>query len=97
LSEMNKNILYICTVLFILNNALANGVIDKDFNRNNIENLNQGKHEIILTFDDGPTPGVTEKILDTLKKYNLIGTFFIIGNKAVAYPHLMKRIAPIIL
>ena len=90
---MNKNILYICTVLFILNNALANGVIDKDFNRNNIENLNQGKHEIILTFDDGPTPGVTEKILDTLKKYNLIGTFFIIGNKAVAYPHLMKRIA----
>jgi peptidoglycan/xylan/chitin deacetylase (PgdA/CDA1 family) len=47
---------------------------------------------IALTFDDGPDPDHTPKILDTLKKHNIKATFFVIGAKAKKYPELVKRI-----
>jgi len=65
---------------------------DKTFNKNNLERLHQGTNEIVLTFDDGPTPNVTTKILDTLKEHNIKATFFIIANKAKDYPAIMNRI-----
>ena len=34
-----------------------------------------------LTFDDGPNPGVTERILDVLRQYQAQATFFLIGRK----------------
>ncbi len=43
---------------------------------------------IALTFDDGPTPETTPKILELLKKYNIKATFFVIGEKAEKYPEL---------
>ncbi len=49
------------------------------------------KH-VLLTFDDGPTPGVTDKILDHLKEENIKATFFIIGQKAAKSPKLLQRI-----
>ena len=39
------------------------------------------KNVIYLTFDDGPTPGITENILEILKKYQAYATFFCIGKK----------------
>ncbi|NOT78846.1 MAG: polysaccharide deacetylase family protein [Bacteriovoracaceae bacterium] len=65
---------------------------DKDFSKNNMERLHRGHNEIVLTFDDGPTPGVTDKILDTLKENNVKATFFVIAEKAKDQPELMKRI-----
>jgi len=50
-------------------------------------------NRIALTFDDGPTPGVTEPILDELKKRNIRATFFMIGQKVVAAPDLARRVA----
>ena len=35
---------------------------------------------IYLTFDDGPTPGVTEWILQTLDRYDAKATFFVLGK-----------------
>ncbi len=49
------------------------------------------KH-VLLTFDDGPTPGVTDKILDLLKEENIKATFFVIGQKAAKSPKLLQRI-----
>jgi len=49
------------------------------------------KH-VLLTFDDGPTPGVTDKILDILKEEDIKATFFVIGKKAEKSPDLIKRI-----
>ncbi len=46
---------------------------------------------IALTFDDGPSPSFTSKILDLLKIYNAKGTFFIIGEQAEKMPDLVKR------
>jgi peptidoglycan/xylan/chitin deacetylase (PgdA/CDA1 family) len=68
------------------------GVIEKDFARENIGNIHTGHNEIILTFDDGPVPGVTNKILDILSEHNIKATFFVIGKNAQAHPELMKRI-----
>lgn len=67
-------------------------LIDKDFSKQNIENVHQGFNEIIFTFDDGPTPGITNRVLDVLKEHNIKATFFVIGAKAKAHPDLMKRI-----
>ncbi len=47
---------------------------------------------VFLTFDDGPTPGVTEWILSTLDKYNAKATFFVLGKNVEMYPDLCERI-----
>lgn len=57
----------------------------------NIFNLHTGKKEIVLTIDDGPTPGVTDKILDFLKEEKISAAFFLIGTKASSHPSLIKR------
>lgn len=46
---------------------------------------------IALTFDDGPDPALTPKILATLAKYNAKATFFILGKNASAYPNLLQQ------
>jgi len=48
--------------------------------------------KIYLTFDDGPHPTITMKVLDVLKTYNAKATFFCIGNNVVKYPEVYKRI-----
>jgi peptidoglycan/xylan/chitin deacetylase (PgdA/CDA1 family) len=45
-----------------------------------------------LTFDDGPTPETTPKILELLARYNIKATFFVIGKKAEQYPDLILDI-----
>lgn len=50
------------------------------------------KNDLFLTFDDGPTPDVTEKVLDLLKMYDAKATFFCIGDKVKANPEIYKRI-----
>ncbi|MEE0865166.1 MAG: polysaccharide deacetylase family protein [Alistipes sp.] len=47
---------------------------------------------IYLTFDDGPTPGVTEWILNTLDRYDAKATFFVLGKNVELYPDLYQMI-----
>ena len=47
---------------------------------------------IYLTFDDGPTPEITEWTLTTLKKFNAKATFFCIGANVVQYPEIFQQI-----
>jgi peptidoglycan-N-acetylglucosamine deacetylase len=47
---------------------------------------------IYLTFDDGPHPVITPWVLDVLKQYNVIASFFCIGNHAQQYADIIKRI-----
>jgi peptidoglycan/xylan/chitin deacetylase (PgdA/CDA1 family) len=49
------------------------------------------RRTVYLTFDDGPS-GMTEAILDILKKEGIHATFFVLGNQAEKYPHIIKRI-----
>jgi peptidoglycan/xylan/chitin deacetylase (PgdA/CDA1 family) len=48
--------------------------------------------KVVLTFDDGPEPGQTELILETLKRYNIPAVFFLVGHKVQEHPELVKRI-----
>jgi peptidoglycan-N-acetylglucosamine deacetylase len=50
------------------------------------------KKVIALTFDDGPWPSSTDKVLDILKKNNIKGTFFVVGQNVKNYPDLTKRV-----
>ena len=45
-----------------------------------IWNIKDGTRSIYLTFDDGPCPEVTPKVLDILDKYNIKATFFCVGD-----------------
>jgi peptidoglycan/xylan/chitin deacetylase (PgdA/CDA1 family) len=47
---------------------------------------------VALTFDDGPIPGRTEKILDVLKSHDVSAAFFCIGSRVAEHPGLAKRI-----
>jgi cellulose synthase/poly-beta-1,6-N-acetylglucosamine synthase-like glycosyltransferase/peptidoglycan/xylan/chitin deacetylase (PgdA/CDA1 family)/spore germination protein YaaH len=48
--------------------------------------------KVAISFDDGPDPTWTPKILDILKKYNVKGTFFMIGEEAEDNISLMQRV-----
>lgn len=50
------------------------------------------EHSVYLTFDDGPIPEATPFILDTLSKYGVKATFFMVGDNVRKYPHLFERI-----
>ncbi|NAS32133.1 polysaccharide deacetylase family protein [Flavobacteriaceae bacterium R38] len=71
--------------------AKTPGIIKKIFS-GYTWNIRTRKKTIYLTFDDGPIPGVTEWILDTLSKYNAKATFFCIGNNVTSNPEIYQRI-----
>ena len=46
---------------------------------------------VAMTFDDGPHPSLTPKLLDILKERNIKCTFFVIGKQVKMYPAIIKR------
>lgn len=57
---------------------------------NNIENYDK---YIALTFDDGPQPNVTPRILETLEEYDAVATFFMLGIQVEYYPDIAVLVA----
>ncbi|MFG2647313.1 glycosyltransferase [Streptomyces sp. NPDC048436] len=55
------------------------------------ETLSVPRHRLVLTFDDGPDPEWTPKVLDVLKKHHAHGVFFVTGTMASRYPDLVER------
>jgi peptidoglycan/xylan/chitin deacetylase (PgdA/CDA1 family) len=51
-----------------------------------------GSNQVALTFDDGPTPGCTDRVLDALAKADAKATFFVVGCNASEHPALLRRI-----
>lgn len=53
----------------------------------------QGEQPVVyLTFDDGPVPEVTPQVLDLLARYDVKATFFMVGDNARRYPHLVDAV-----
>lgn len=50
-----------------------------------------GSARIALTFDDGPDPELTPRVLDILEKNNVKATFFVIGQNAERFPDIIDR------
>jgi peptidoglycan-N-acetylglucosamine deacetylase len=55
------------------------------------ETLPLNDHEVVLTFDDGPLPPRTNKVLDILAAECVKATFFLVGKMATAYPSQVLR------
>jgi peptidoglycan-N-acetylglucosamine deacetylase len=49
--------------------------------------------EVALTFDDGPWPGATDRILAILRRLHVAATFFMVGHQVDAYPGIVRRVA----
>ena len=47
--------------------------------------------EVVLTFDDGPWPGTTDRVLDALRAECVKASFFLLGRNAAAHPGLVRR------
>ncbi len=47
--------------------------------------------EVVLTFDDGPWPGTSERVLDALRRECVRATFFMVGRNAANHPALARR------
>jgi peptidoglycan/xylan/chitin deacetylase (PgdA/CDA1 family) len=48
-------------------------------------------HKIAITFDDGPHPVYTPRLLEGLEKRGVVATFFVTGENAAQYPDIIKR------
>jgi peptidoglycan/xylan/chitin deacetylase (PgdA/CDA1 family) len=57
------------------------------------QSLPLADHEVVLTFDDGPWPGTTPKVLAALAHECVLATFFVIGRTAAAHPEMVRKIA----
>ena len=79
--------------------ASASKVPDKVLNGGPILTFRNGspvtqtipKKTIVLTFDDGPNPTYTPTVLKILKKYDVPGTFFLVGSMVSRYPSIVKQ------
>lgn len=65
---------------------------DSDSDETSDSNVSS-KKRIALTFDDGPHPKYTSKLLDGLAERNVKVTFFVLGENAANYPELLKRMS----
>lgn len=54
--------------------------------------MDHSEKAVYITFDDGPIPEATPWILDTLDKYNVKATFFMVGDNVRKYPELYDMI-----
>lgn len=54
--------------------------------------LSSNENEIFLTFDDGPTPEITEFVISELKKFNAKATFFCIGKNIRNQSEIFRKI-----
>lgn len=57
------------------------------------ETLPLRDHEVVLTFDDGPRPRTTPRVLSALAEQCVRATFFLIGKPASEHPELVRQIA----
>jgi peptidoglycan-N-acetylglucosamine deacetylase len=56
------------------------------------ESLPLADKEVVLTFDDGPLPPYTNRVLETLAAECVKATFFMVGRQARAFPEMVRRI-----
>ena len=57
----------------------------------NIVHLNTDQRIVALTFDDGPSPPYTNRLLDVLAKHDVKATFFMVGNRIEKHPETVRR------
>ncbi len=72
---------------FVKTPKIARSIIKKA-----VWNIPNNDREIFLTFDDGPTPSITNQTLDILSKNQVKATFFCLGKQVEKHPEIFQRI-----
>ena len=88
---MKKCIVAFASVLTVIT-LLTQSVYASDPRRNVYCKNPQGQKRVALTFDDGPHPRYTERILEILDEFGITATFFVIGVNAENYPEALNKI-----
>ncbi len=66
--------------------------IIKNLFSNYVWEIPNNENKVYLTFDDGPTPEITEWTLNQLKEFNAKATFFCIGDNVRKYPEIFQKV-----
>jgi peptidoglycan/xylan/chitin deacetylase (PgdA/CDA1 family) len=79
--------------------SVIGGVVHGAFHRNSplfgpaLGRIPSDRKVVALTFDDGPNPDATPRILDTLGEKGVRATFFVLGSHAERWPELVRRMS----
>jgi peptidoglycan/xylan/chitin deacetylase (PgdA/CDA1 family) len=79
--------------------SVVGGVVHGAFHRNSpffgraLGRIDSDRKVVALTFDDGPNPDATPRILDTLGEKGVRATFFVLGSHAERWPELVRRMS----
>ncbi|MBP5319061.1 MAG: polysaccharide deacetylase family protein [Paludibacteraceae bacterium] len=79
-------VLLLLGFMFYASYSIASGVYLKALCR-----LPQTGRSVLLTFDDGPDPVQTAKVLDVLREHQLQALFFVVGERAQQCPDLLRQ------
>lgn len=79
--------------IWILITAIGSFQIQWNYHLQSLNhNYQTSENHISITFDDGPNPEFTPKVLALLKNYNATATFFLIGKNAEKHPEIVRQI-----
>ena len=79
--------------IWILITAIGSFQIQWNYHLQSLNhNYQTSENHISITFDDGPNPEFTPKVLALLKNYNAKATFFLIGKNAEKHPEIVRQI-----
>lgn len=82
-----RKLILIPLIIFLFING-----VDAAYMENVYVCRNNSRKNIALTFDDGPHPGLTVRILDILAQYDIKATFFVIGKNVKNYPDVLRQV-----
>ncbi len=68
------------------------GLAGRDIEVSSLNDIALANKEVVLSFDDGPVPGKTERILATLDEFGVKATFLMVGEMAQAHPDIAKKV-----
>ncbi|MBU1107841.1 MAG: polysaccharide deacetylase family protein [Candidatus Riflebacteria bacterium] len=74
----------------LVNDTISN--FDNYYGRPQLVKMLSNTRQIVLTFDDGPHPRTTPKVLEILRRRHVKAIFFVLGLQAAKYPALVKQI-----
>jgi len=72
---------------------LSSALAGRTIRVSRVADIRLAPKEVVLTFDDGPMPGKTPAILDTLGRFGVKATFLMVGQMARSYPAVARQVA----
>lgn len=81
----------LCALLLFLAYSMGNAAAVVSTKIQQPAEMEKEMKTVAITFDDGPNPEYTPKLLDGLKKRQVKATFFLLGEEVERYPELVKR------